>query len=133
MYALIAVGFTLYFGVLNLINLAHGAVYMIGGFAALTVYRFGHGMGLQPAVLIALVAAAGISFAGFAGVVIEKVAVKPLRDAPPLVFLITSIAIYLVLEESVLLFYLDGGNPQVFPDPFGQRTFRLGDVIVGYV
>ena len=133
MYALIAVGFTLYFGVLNLINLAHGAVYMIGAFAALAALRLGQNFGLPLPLLLALATLAAMLIAGFLGVAIEKIAVKPLRRAPPLVFLITSIAVYLVLEEAVLLFYPDGGNPHVFPDPFGQRTFTIGDVIVGHV
>lgn len=83
--------------------------------------------------MLVCAAVAGLGVGGLAGIVTEKIAVKPLRNAPSLVFLITSIAVYLVLEEMVLLLFPDGGNPQVFPDPFGQKTFRLGDVIVGYV
>jgi len=132
MYALIAVGFTLYFGVLNLINLAHGAIYMIGAFVAVTAFRWGQVYGLPVPILLLLVSTAAVVISGFVGVVVERVAVKPLRRAPPLVFLITSIAVYLVLEEMVLLFYPDGGNPQVFPDPFGQRTVAIGDTIIGY-
>lgn len=133
MYALTAVGFTLYFGVLNLINLAHGAVYMIGAFIAVTAFRLGleHGVPIPLLLFAASTLAVGIS--GVIGMVIERVAVKPLRRAPPLVFLITSIAVYLVLEEAVLLFYPDGGNPQVFPDPFSQRTVLIGNTVVGYV
>jgi branched-chain amino acid transport system permease protein len=133
MYALIAVGFTLYFGVLNLINLAHGAVYMVGAFAALVILRAGATSGV-PFPLLACAAAIGaILVAGAAGVGIEKVAVKPLRYASPLVFLITSVAVYMVVEEAVLLFFPDGANPQVFPDPFGQKTFAVGSAIIGYV
>ena len=133
MYALIAVGFTLYFGVLNLINLAHGALYMIGAFVALTAFRFGQHLGLPLPMLIVLISVFAVAVAGFVGVAIEKIAVKPLRSAPPLVFLITSIAVYLVIEEMVLPFYPDGGNPQVFPDPFGQKAFAVGNVIIGHV
>ncbi|SDS47808.1 branched-chain amino acid ABC transporter permease [Bradyrhizobium canariense] len=133
MYALIAVGFTLYFGVLNLINLAHGAIYMIGAFVALSAFRWGQKFELPLPVLLILVSIIAVVFSGLIGMIVEKIAVKPLRRAPPLVFLITSIAVYLVLEEMVLLFYPDGGNPQVFPDPFGQKTFAIGTTIVGYV
>jgi branched-chain amino acid transport system permease protein len=133
MYALIAVGFTLYFGVLNLINLAHGAIYMIGAFVALTAFRWGQRFELPLPLLLLLVSVIAVAISGLIGMAVEQIAVKPLRQAPPLVFLITSIAVYLVLEEMVLLFYPNGGNPQVFPDPFGQKTFTFGTTIVGYV
>jgi branched-chain amino acid transport system permease protein len=133
MYTLIAVGFTLYFGVLNLTNLAHGAIYMIGAFIALSAFRWGQRFELPLPVLLILVSIVAVVVSGLIGMIVEKIAVKPLRRAPPLVFLITSIAVYLVLEEMVLLFYPNGGNPQFFPDPFGQKTFAIGTTIVGYV
>lgn len=133
MYSLIAVGFTLYFGILNLINLAHGAIYMVGAFVALSAFRAMQGLDLPLPLLILFVSVTAMVAAGGVGVIVEMVAVKPLRQAPPLVFLITSIAVYLVIEELVLLFYPDGGNPQVFPDPFGQRTLTVGNVVIGYV
>lgn len=133
MYALIAAGFTLYFGVLNLINMAHGALYMLGAFAAMTVARLIAPAGLPPVLLVLLMTAAAIVFSGMVGVVIEKVAVKPLRRAPPLVFLITSVAVYIIIEELVLHFYPDGANPQVFPDPFELRSFTIGNAVIGYV
>ena len=63
MYALIAVGFTLYFGVLNLINLAHGALYMIGAFVALTAFRFGQHLGLPLPMLIVLISVFAVAVA----------------------------------------------------------------------
>jgi branched-chain amino acid transport system permease protein len=98
-----------------------------------TAFRWGQAYGLSVPVLLLLVSTVAVLVSGLVGMLVEKVAVKPLRRAPPLVFLITSIAVYLVLEEMVLLFYPDGGNPQVFPDPFDQRTFVIGGTIVGYV
>ncbi|GAA5235007.1 branched-chain amino acid ABC transporter permease [Verticiella sediminum] len=133
MYALIAVGFTLYFGVLNLINLAHGALYMLGAFTAITVLRLCDAAGWPVPLTVLAMTAAAILVSGLAGVLIERIAVKPLRRAPPLVFLITSVAVYIVIEELVLHFYPDGANPQVFPDPFGLQAFRFGGVVVGYV
>ena len=133
MYALIAVGFTLYFGMLNLINLAHGAIYMIGAFVALSVFRLGAHLGLPPLLLVVLMAVIAVVVSGAIGVGVEKIAVKPLRRAPPLVFLITSVAVYLVLEEAVLIFYPNGANPQVFPDPFKLQSFTLGTTVIGYV
>lgn len=133
MYALIAVGFTLYFGMLNLINLAHGAIYMVGAFAALTVYRIGASFGVPPLLMTAIMVIVAVALSGLLGMLIEKIAVKPLRNAPPLVFLITSVAVYLVIEECVLIFYPNGANPQVFPDPFQVQSFRIGDTVIAYV
>ncbi len=133
MYALIAVGFTLYFGVLNLINLAHGGVYMLGAFAAVTTYRACHDAHWPVWLSVAVMAIVSILAAGFAGMAIERLAVKPLRRAPSLVFLITSVAVGIVLEELVLHFYPDGANPQVFPDPFALSSIKVGGTIVGYV
>jgi branched-chain amino acid transport system permease protein len=131
-YALIAIGFTLYFGMLNLINLSHGAVYMVGAFAALTIYRVGSAYGVPSIVLLIVTAGGAVAVASALGALIEKVAVQPLRRAPPIVFLITSIAVYLVIEQLVLVFYPNGANPQVFPDPFQQRSIPLGSVVIGY-
>ncbi len=133
MYALIAVGFTLYFGVLNLINLAHGALYMLGAFAALTIYRLCQAAQLPAAWSVVLMAGGAILISGLVGMVVERIAVQPLRRAPPLVFLITSVAVGIVLEELVMHFYPDGANPQVFPDPFAMRNVRVGGMVIGYI
>lgn len=132
MYALIAVGFTLYFGVLNLINLAHGGLYMIGGFIAVTVYALSTAQGWPVWVCVSAMATTAIAGAGLAGMLLERLTVKPLRKAPPLVFLITSVAAYIVLEELVLHFYPNGANPQRFPDPFQLKRIQLGDTVIGH-
>lgn len=131
-YALIAVGFTLYFGMLNLINLSHGAIYMAGAFAALAIYRIASAYGVPTLLLLVVTAGGAVAASSALGALVERIAVQPLRRAPPIVFLITSIAVYLVIEQVVLLFYPNGANPQVFPDPFEQRSIPLGSVIVGY-
>lgn len=132
MYALIAVGFTLYFGVLNLINLAHGGLYMLGAFVAVTMTGIGYAHHWPVLFNVIAMAIVSIFLTGLAGMVIEKIAVKPLRRAPPLVFLITSVAVYIVMEELVLHFYPDGANPHMFPDPFELKKIAVHGVIIGY-
>jgi len=132
-YALIAIGFTLYFGMLNLINLAHGAVYMAGAFAAVALFRGAIHEGLSSGVALVVMSIGGMLIASLLGMLVERVAVRPLRRAPPLVFLITSIAAYLVIEQCVLVFYPNGANPQVFPDPFSLRSFSVGGAVIGEV
>jgi branched-chain amino acid transport system permease protein len=132
-YALIAVGFTLYFGMLNLINLAHGGVYMAGAFAAVAINRGAIAEGLPSAVAMVAMSLGGLILASALGLLVERVAVRPLRAAPPLVFLITSIAVYLVIEQCVLVFFPNGANPQAFPDPFSLRSFSFGGAVIGEV
>lgn len=132
-YALIAVGFTLYFGMLNLINMAHGAVYMVGAFAALVFYRIGLAYEMPVPVALAAMGISALTVSGLLGLAIERIAVRPLRKAPPLVFLITSVSAYLVIEQLVLVFYPNGANPQVFPDPFGLASIHIGPAVVGKV
>jgi branched-chain amino acid transport system permease protein len=132
MYALIAVGFTLYFGVLNLINIAHGGIYMVGAFIAVSVYAFCSAQGWPIWICVTAMSSAAIVGAGLAGMLVERITVKPLRKAPPLVFLITSVAAYIVLEELVLHFYPNGANPQRFPDPFQLKRIVVGDTVIGY-
>lgn len=97
-YALMAIGFTLIFGVLRLLNMAHGEVYMLGAYLAYTGIVLA---GLSPlvAVPLAIVALFGIAFG------IEKVAFRPLRDAPHFIPLVSTIAVSTILLEAVRLIY----------------------------
>ncbi len=106
MYALIALGYTMVYGVLRLINFAHGEVFMVGAFAglaALTVFR----LPLPVAVAFAMVAAALL------GVVIERGAYRPLRAAPRLAALITAIGVSLLLQNLGVIFL--GAAPRAYP------------------
>src|SRR6266704_2592453 len=108
LYALVALGFSMVYGVLKLLNFAHGDLYMIGAFTGYFVIQWFGGPGALaiPAwllVLIMLVLAGGLT--GGLGVAIERFAYRPLRDAPRIAPLITAIGISFVLENSVLLLF----------------------------
>jgi len=102
-YALIALGYTMVYGIIGLINFAHGEIYMIGAFTALivstvlTVYGFP-----LPAVIFLTVAASAV-WAGAYGFTIEKIAYRPLRHAPRLSPLISAIGMSIFLQNYVLL------------------------------
>jgi len=102
-YALIALGYTMVYGIIQLINFAHGEIYMIGAFVALivsgvlTIYGFS---GVSILVLAALVA---VIYAAAYGYTLEKIAYRPLRDAPRLSALISAIGMSLFLQNYVLL------------------------------
>src|SRR5215471_370462 len=133
-YALFAVGYTLVFGILDILNLAHSAVFMLG--AALTYsLTINHG---QPFWLAAVL---GIAASGFMGLVIEHLCLRPLRrrQAPPISALISTIGLALVIVAAVeqgqqgSLFswlWVDGANSVAFPGgTFPDPTWHLGYVM----
>ncbi len=118
LYALVALGFSMVYGVLKLLNFAHGDLYMIGAFAGYFVIQwFGGPTALAIPVplllLIMFVLAAGL--VGGLGVAIERFAYRPLRNAPRIAPLITAIGISFFLENSVLLLF--GGQTRVYNTP----------------
>lgn len=120
-YALIALGYTMVYGVLQLINFAHGEVFMIGAFAGYGVLvAMGgddiSGVMIAVSILLALIAAGGASAA--TSVVIERIAYRPLRGAPRLAPLISAIGVSIFLSHLVDDFFLNGRSrfyPRIFP------------------
>jgi branched-chain amino acid transport system permease protein len=107
-YALIALGYSLVYGVLKLLNFAHGDVYMVGafiGYGVLTAFGGPSALTLPvPIVLLLMFAAAGLG-SGALGVAIERFAYRPLRDAPRIAPLITALGVSFFLQNSVLLLF----------------------------
>ena len=133
MYALVAVGFTLFFGVLDVIHFSHGDIYMLGAFAGLTVLAGLAAVGLgTPAVALVLAFAGSILIVGALGVVAERVCVRPLARASPLMTLLATLSLGLVIRESVLIFYPRGADPKPFPQLLPVGGFELGGVAIRY-
>jgi len=118
-YALLALGYTMVYGIIQLINFAHGEIYMIGAFAgfysASTLK-----LPLIPTLLVAMVVSA------LAGIIIEKVAYKPLRNSPRIALLITAIGVSLFLQNAMRL--LVGSNPKPFPDLINAGSINIGSI-----
>jgi len=112
-YALVALGYTMVYGIMGLINFAHGEVVMIGAMVAITVIKLLANSGLPGIVivLIGLVAAAMVCMA--VGFTIERIAYRPLRNAPKLAPLITAIGVSIVLQNLAMLVW--GRNYHAFP------------------
>lgn len=129
-YALVALGYTMVFGVVKLLNFAHGDLYMVGGFigfAALSVLApfLGAGwLGVAVAMLLAMIAV------GFIGVVIERIAYQPMLQAPRLSILITALAVSLVLQNGVL--WLTKGQYQPFGAQLGFGGLNLGPLFISF-
>jgi branched-chain amino acid transport system permease protein len=127
MYALVAVGFTLFFGVLDIIKFSHGDVVTVGAFAALATFAglnmFGfksQGLDLVVMIVIATLAMAVL------GMLIARYLVMPLRSAPALNTLLITLMLGTVLRESVRLFYPQGANPKPFPALLPRSSVDLG-------
>jgi branched-chain amino acid transport system permease protein len=127
LYALIAVGYTVVYGIIQLINFAHGEIFMIGAFGALTVWLVVPGevtaFWMLPLMLFGgMVAAIAVSL------LTERFAYRPLRNAPRLAPLITAIGVSVFLQEFVRLFY---GDIPGFPDSKRAIPFPQIDVVTG--
>jgi branched-chain amino acid transport system permease protein len=127
MYALVAVGFTLFFGVLDIIQFAHGDVLTVGAFTALMTFVGLHarGMGSGPIVLFMVIVA--IFAMAALGMLIARYLVLPLRTAPQLNTLLITLMLGTVLRESVRLFYPQGANPKPFPALLPANSINMGN------
>jgi branched-chain amino acid transport system permease protein len=131
-YALIALGYTMVYGIIELINFAHGDVYTLGSFFALAILTaLGvsgevHGVALVIDVSIAVVGAALLC--GLVGVLIERLAYRRLRNAPRLAPLITAIGVSFILQN--IMQWWRGPSPVSFPGVIPNPTFSLGPLDV---
>ncbi len=131
-YALIALGYTMVYGIIGLINFAHGDVYTLGSFFALTILTaLGvsgelHGVALVVDVAIALIGAALLC--GIVGVLIERLAYRRLRNAPRLAPLITAIGVSFILENIMQIW--KGPSPVSFPAVIPNPSIAIAGVAV---
>ena len=110
-YALVALGYTMVYGILGLINFAHGEVVMVGAMVTLAVIKLLAGSGLPLAVQLLIALAVAIPVCMALGATIERVAYRPLRNAPRLAPLITAIGVSIVLQYLVVLIWGRGYHP----------------------
>ncbi|MBI5188223.1 MAG: branched-chain amino acid ABC transporter permease [Nitrospirae bacterium] len=133
-YALIALGYTMVYGILELINFAHGEIYMLGAYLGIIFLGFFTAIGLTSYSLplaLMLTFLLSIIFCSSYGVTIEKIAYKPLRKAPRLSPLISAIGVSIFLQNYVML--TQGATDKVFPDLFGIAGFEFMSVRMTYL
>ncbi|MFD0354776.1 branched-chain amino acid ABC transporter permease [Streptomyces sp. NPDC127110] len=132
MYGLVAIGYTMVYGIVQLINFAHGEIFMIGGFGAFWVWTALPG-GTTMWVALPLMIIGAIIVATLVAVGAERFAYRPLRNAPRLAPLITAIGLSIVLQQAVWAWY---PSSVVFPEisggPFhlGSITIQTGDIFL---
>ncbi|HEY2551576.1 MAG TPA: branched-chain amino acid ABC transporter permease [Streptosporangiaceae bacterium] len=118
LYSLVALGFSMVYGVLKLLNFAHGDLYMVGAFVGYFVIQWFGGpasLAIPVVLLLVIMFALAALLVGGLGVAIERFAYRPLRNAPRIAPLITAIGISFFLENSVLLLF--GGQTRVYNTP----------------
>lgn len=120
-YALIALGYTMVYGIIKLINFAHGDIYMVGAYVAFFATTF-FKLSFFPALIVSMVVAAAL------GMTIERLAYRPLRKAPKIAILITAIGVSLLLEYGGML--LVTPQPRTFPALFDTKIFTFGNIVV---
>lgn len=122
-YALIALGYTMVYGIINLINFAHGDIYMMGAYVGFALTTFFH-LGFFPSLIISMLVCSIL------GVVIEKVAYKPIRNSTRIAALITAISVSLFLEYVMVYFVTPDKRP--FPSVLSDKsiTFFNGKVVM---
>ena len=120
-YALIALGYTMVYGLAKMLNFAHGDVIMIGAYAGIVAVAQ---LGLPPVIAVVL----SIVICAVLGMLIEFLAYKPLRAAPPLSVLITAIGVSYFLQNIALLIF--GSQQKAYPTVVTLPSFRLGGVTI---
>lgn len=120
-YALIALGYTMVYGIIKLINFAHGDVYMVGAYIGFAATTFAN-LSFLPALIISMITSALL------GMFIEKVAYKPLRSSSKIAALITAIGVSLLLEN--LMTYFAGAEIRSFPKLLSDEQINVGSIVL---
>ena len=130
MYALVALGYTMVYGVLNLINFAHGEILMIGALTALSILRLLSWLvpDLPGSVQMLLAVLGAIPVCIIVSILIERIAYRRLRNAPRLAPLITAIGMSILLQTLAMMIW--GRNPLPFPQLLASEPFHIGQALI---
>ena len=124
-YALVAIGYTLIFGVLRLLHFAHGEVFMLGAFIGLHIVLVFTGVNIYVAIAGAMIGT------GIIGVLIAVIAVRPVSNKYPLAPLISTIGVTIFLQNTVI--YIFGGTQVAFPSTIDPNLYHIGGVTISSV
>ncbi len=131
-YAVVALGYTMVYGIIQLINFAHGEVVMVGAMVALaTIATLAGSTALPPAVVVFAGVACAVPVCMMLGFVMERVAYRPLRGAPRLAPLITAIGLSIILQHVALLIW--GRSPLAFPQIMENPIFEFAGAHISMV
>jgi len=128
MYALVALGYTMVYGIINLINFAHGEILMVGALVGWTVVTALEGAGLPGWALLSIALACAVVVCTVLNFTVEKVAYRPLRNAPRLAPLITAMGMSLLLQTLAMIIWKP--NPKPFPLLLPTTPIDLGGPVI---
>ncbi|WP_020506023.1 branched-chain amino acid ABC transporter permease [Lamprocystis purpurea] len=123
LYALVALGYTMVYGILELINFAHGEIVMVGAMVSVSVLAALTAAGVPVALALPLALAAAVVVCVVTGVLVERIAYRPLRNAPRLAPLITAIGVSIVLQNLAMIFW--GRQYLSFPPVIEVRVYDV--------
>jgi branched-subunit amino acid ABC-type transport system permease component len=130
-YALLAIGFSLLFGVINVIQFSHGDVALTAPFVAMAVFA---GLGaLAPGAGLFVALAVSIVAVGVLGILLERLLIRRFRTAPPMMALVATVALGIVLRELIRILYPDGSNPHPFPVLVAGNALTLGEASLSWL
>ncbi len=127
-YAIVALGYTMVYGIIQLINFAHGELVMLGAMVAFTVIGALAGTALPPVLIVIAGVVAAVPVCMLVGYTMERIAYRPLRNAPRLAPLITAIGISIILQHLALLIW--GRSPLAFPQIIPLVSYTIGGAII---
>src|SRR5215213_9589784 len=127
-YALVALGYTMVYGIINLINFAHGEVLMVGALTSWTVVTVLAGLGLPGWALLLIGLVAAVIVCAILNFTIEKVAYRPLRNAPRLAPLITAMGMSLLLQTLAMIIWKPNYKP--YPILLPSEPFSIGGAVI---
>ncbi|MDC1310844.1 branched-chain amino acid ABC transporter permease [Burkholderiales bacterium] len=127
-YALVAVGFTLFFGVLDVIKFSHGDVLMLGAFTALALFLGLDRLSTPTWLSLTIMLCLGTLTMALLGALLCKFLVLPLKESPPLNTLLITLMFGSVIRESVRLFFPNGSNPKPFPALLPETSINWGNL-----
>jgi branched-chain amino acid transport system permease protein len=128
MYALVALGYTMVYGIINLINFAHGEILMVGALTSWTTVTMLAGSGLPGWVLMAIAICIAATVCAALNFSVEKIAYRPLRNAPRLAPLITAMGMSLLLQTLAMVIWKP--NPKPFPSLLPVEPINLGGPVI---
>ena len=130
-YAVVALGYTMVYGIIQLINVAHGEVVMVGAMVAFSVISALAPSGLHPLLIVSIAVVCAVPACMLLGYAMERIAYRPLRGAPRLVPLITAIGVSIVLQHVAMMIW--SRNPLAFPQVIKAELFHIGGATISSV
>jgi len=130
-YALVALGYTMVYGIIQLINFAHGEIYAAGGYMGVILISWLFSQGYPPAICLGAALVLAMGYCALLAMAVEKVAYKPLRHSSRLSVLLSALGMSIFLQNGLML--TQGVYDRAYPGEMVQGSFELGGAVISYM